>query len=101
MFKDLNAAQDLARRSHTSMPMTALCPEIHRMLTAAGLGGEDRAALMEYFTGLNKELVPWSPVLRCLKAALRLAHQPPFFRLRSLRGLCRFGGRFRAPAPCV
>lgn len=55
MVKDLNAAQDLARRSHTSMPLTALCAEIHRMLTAAGLGGEDQAALMEYFTGPNKE----------------------------------------------
>lgn len=56
MVKDLNAAQDLARRSNTSMPMTALCAEIHRMLTAAGLGGEDQAALMEYFSGPNKEL---------------------------------------------
>ena len=56
MVKDLNAAQDLARRSHTSMPLTALCAEIHRMLTAAGLGGEDQAAVMEYFTGPNKEL---------------------------------------------
>jgi len=56
MVKDLNGAQDLARRTHTSMPLTALCAEIHRMLTAAGLGGEDQAALMEYFTGPNKEL---------------------------------------------
>jgi 2-hydroxy-3-oxopropionate reductase len=37
------------------MPLTALCAEIHRMLTAAGLGGEDQAALMEYFTGPNKD----------------------------------------------
>ena len=56
MVKDLNAAQDLARRSNTSMPLTALCAEIHRMLTAAGLGGEDQAALMEFFTGPNKDL---------------------------------------------
>ena len=56
MVKDLNAAQDLARRSNTSMPLTAVCAEIHRMLTAAGLGGEDQAALMEYFTGPNKDL---------------------------------------------
>ncbi|WP_050523953.1 NAD(P)-dependent oxidoreductase [Pseudorhodobacter wandonensis] len=56
MVKDLNGAQDLARRTHTSMPLTALCAEIHRMLTAAGLGGEDQAALMEYFTGPNKEI---------------------------------------------
>lgn len=55
MVKDLNGAQDLARRTNTSMPLTALCAEIHRMLTAAGLGGEDQAAVMEYFTGPDKE----------------------------------------------
>ncbi|KHA51181.1 NAD(P)-dependent oxidoreductase [Sulfitobacter geojensis] len=54
MVKDLNGAQDLARRTHTSMPLTALCAEVHRMLTAAGLGGEDQAALMEYFTGPDR-----------------------------------------------
>ena len=58
MVKDLNAAQDLARLTHTSMPLTAICAEVHRMLTAAGLGGEDQAALMEYFKGPNKELAP-------------------------------------------
>ena len=56
MVKDMNGAQDLARRTNTSMPLTALCAEIHRMLTSAGLGGEDQAALMEYFSGPNKEL---------------------------------------------
>lgn len=55
MVKDLNGALDLARASHTSMPLTALCAEIHRMLTAAGLGGEDQAAVIEYFKGPNKE----------------------------------------------
>jgi len=55
MVKDLNGALDLARTSHTSMPMTALCAEIHRMLTAAGIGGEDQAAVMEYFKGPDKE----------------------------------------------
>ena len=54
MVKDLDAALDLARRRHTSMPLTALCAEIHRMLAAAGLGGEDQAALMEYFKGPDK-----------------------------------------------
>lgn len=49
MVKDLNAAQDLARRTNTPMPLTAVCAEIHRLLTAAGLGGEDQAALMEFF----------------------------------------------------
>ncbi|MDD7972750.1 NAD(P)-dependent oxidoreductase [Roseinatronobacter alkalisoli] len=56
MVKDLNGAQDLARLSNTAMPMTALCAEIHRMLTAAGLGGEDQAALMEFFTGAGNPL---------------------------------------------
>ncbi len=55
MVKDLNGAQDLARRSNTSMPLTGLCAEVHRMLTAAGLGGEDQAALMEFFKGAQKE----------------------------------------------
>jgi 2-hydroxy-3-oxopropionate reductase len=55
MVKDLNGAQDLARATNTAMPLTAVCAEVHRMLTAAGLGGEDQAALMEYFTGPNME----------------------------------------------
>lgn len=54
MVKDLNGAQDLARATHTAMPLTAICAEVHRMLTAAGLGGEDQAALMEYFRGPDK-----------------------------------------------
>ncbi|KMW58499.1 3-hydroxyisobutyrate dehydrogenase [Candidatus Rhodobacter oscarellae] len=53
MVKDLNAVNDLARSTGTSMPMTALCGEIHRMLTAAGLGGEDQAAVMEFFSGVQ------------------------------------------------
>lgn len=56
MVKDLNGAQDLARRTNTAMPLTAVCAEIHRMLTAAGLGGEDQAALMEFFTGAKKDI---------------------------------------------
>jgi 2-hydroxy-3-oxopropionate reductase len=56
MVKDLNGAADLARTTHTPMPLTALCAEIHRMLTAAGLGGEDQAALMEFFKGPRKDL---------------------------------------------
>lgn len=57
MVKDLNAVNDLARRTGTSMPMTAMCAEIHRMLTAAGLGGEDQAAVMEFFKGAKEEIV--------------------------------------------
>jgi 2-hydroxy-3-oxopropionate reductase len=56
MVKDLNMVNDLARQTGTSMPMTALCTEIHRMLTAAGLGGEDQAAVMEFFKGAKEEL---------------------------------------------
>lgn len=55
MVKDLDGAQDLARLTNTAMPLTAACAEIHRMLTAAGLGGEDQAVLMEYFKGPDKE----------------------------------------------
>ncbi len=55
MVKDLNAVNDLARQTGTSMPMTALCGEIHRMLTAAGWGGEDQAAVMEFFKGAKEE----------------------------------------------
>lgn len=56
MVKDLDGAQDLARLTHTAMPLTALCAEVHRMLTAAGLGGEDQAALMELFKGPRKDI---------------------------------------------
>ncbi len=51
MVKDLNAVQDLARDTQTAMPLTAVCAEIHRLLTSAGLGGADNAALMKYFEG--------------------------------------------------
>lgn len=53
MVKDLDGAQDLARLTNTAMPLTATCAEIHRMLTAAGLGGEDQAAVMEFFKGAD------------------------------------------------
>jgi 2-hydroxy-3-oxopropionate reductase len=56
MVKDLNGAQDLARLTNTAMPLTAVCAEVHRMLTAAGLGGEDQAALMEFFKGPDRSL---------------------------------------------
>jgi 2-hydroxy-3-oxopropionate reductase len=47
-----------AGQTGTAMPMTALCAEIHRMLTAAGLGGEDQAAVMEFFNGAGKDIQP-------------------------------------------
>jgi 2-hydroxy-3-oxopropionate reductase len=49
MVKDLDGAGDLARATGTPMPLTALCAEVHRLLTRAGLGAEDQAALMEFF----------------------------------------------------
>ncbi len=55
MVKDLDGARELARQTQISMPLTALAAEVHRMLTDAGLGGEDQAALMEFFSGPNKE----------------------------------------------
>ena len=54
MVKDLDGAQNLARRTGTSMPLTALTVEIHRMMTAAGLGAEDQAMLMEFFDGAGQ-----------------------------------------------
>jgi len=55
MVKDLDSARDLARQTETTMPLTALAAEIHRLMTAAGFGGEDQAALMEFFSGPSKE----------------------------------------------
>lgn len=55
MVKDLDGALAQARAGGTSLPLTALCAEVHRMLTAAGLGGEDQATLMEFFKGPDKE----------------------------------------------
>lgn len=50
MVKDLDGALAIARATTTPMPLTSACADLHRMLTRAGLGGEDQAALMEYFT---------------------------------------------------
>ena len=55
MVKDLDGALAAARAGQVAMPLTAICAEVHRMLTAAGLGGEDQAALMEFFKGPNPE----------------------------------------------
>lgn len=55
MVKDLNGVQDLARSTNTAMPLTAVCAEIHRLLTAAGLGSADNAALMKFYEGPSKE----------------------------------------------
>jgi 2-hydroxy-3-oxopropionate reductase len=49
MVKDLDGALATARATQTALPLTALCAEIHRQLTAKGLGAEDQATLMEFF----------------------------------------------------
>ena len=51
MTKDLDGTTDLARQKSGAMPLTAPCAGIHRLLTAAGMGGEDKAAPMEFFNG--------------------------------------------------
>lgn len=58
MVKDLNGAQDLARLTNTAMPLTAACAEVHRLLTAAGLGDADQAALMEFFAERDTRGIP-------------------------------------------
>lgn len=58
MVKDLEGAHDLAHETRTAMPLTALCLEVYRLLTSAGLGGEDQAALMEFFKGPRGDMQP-------------------------------------------
>ena len=58
MVKDLNGVQDLARLTDTAMPMTATCAEVHRLLTAAGLGNADQAAVMEFFEPRDTNDIP-------------------------------------------
>ncbi|RVU86534.1 NAD(P)-dependent oxidoreductase [Leucothrix sargassi] len=55
MVKDLNGVQDLARATNTSMPLTAVCAEIHRMFMAAEIGDSDNAALMKFYDGPAKD----------------------------------------------
>ena len=58
MVKDLNGVQDLARLTNTAMPLTAACAEVHRLLTAAGLGDADQAAVMEFFEPRDTKGIP-------------------------------------------
>ena len=57
MVKDLAFAQELSGQTGTAMPMTSFCMEIHKLMTAAGYGGEDQAALMEFFSGPSTEAI--------------------------------------------
>jgi 2-hydroxy-3-oxopropionate reductase len=49
MLKDLEAVQRFAMSVGTPMPVTGLVTELHRIMIAAGLGGEDNAAYMKLF----------------------------------------------------
>lgn len=49
MLKDLEAAQRFSMDLRTPMPLTGLVTELHRMMVAAGIGGEDSAAYMKMF----------------------------------------------------
>lgn len=49
MLKDLEAAQRFSMELRTPMPLTGLVAELHRMMVAAGIGGEDSAAYMKMF----------------------------------------------------
>lgn len=49
MLKDLETAAGLAREHGTTMPLTALAIELHRLRVAAGQGGEDNAAMIRLY----------------------------------------------------
>lgn len=55
MLKDLEAVQSFAGKTRVAMPVTSLTTEIHRLFVAAGMGGEDNAALMKLFNGPRDE----------------------------------------------
>lgn len=49
MLKDLETAAGLAREHGTTMPLTALAIELHRLRVAAGQSGEDNAAMIRLY----------------------------------------------------
>ncbi len=49
MLKDLEATQRFSMGLRTPMPLTNLITDLHRMMVAAGIGGEDSAAYMKMF----------------------------------------------------
>ncbi|WP_294646267.1 NAD(P)-dependent oxidoreductase [uncultured Aureimonas sp.] len=49
MLKDLEATQRFSMELRTPMPLTNLVADLHRMMVAAGIGGEDSAAYMKLF----------------------------------------------------
>ena len=96
MVKDLDGVADLARMTNTAMPLTAVCAEIHRMLTAAGLGGEDQAALMEFFKGPDKDQFQYVHPLKRMNTAIVMAkprRKRPRIRLAGTALASRGGSR--------
>lgn len=56
MLQDLNMGNDLARQSRPSIPMTALCAKIHRMLAAAGPGVKIRRLSWSFLKAQKRSL---------------------------------------------
>lgn len=54
MVKDLDTALEVARSTTTSMPLTAACAELHRLMVSAGYGAEDQAMMMEFWRESNE-----------------------------------------------
>ncbi|MDR3372145.1 MAG: NAD(P)-dependent oxidoreductase [Ancalomicrobiaceae bacterium] len=54
MLKDLEAVQAFAAVGRTPLPVTGLITELHRLMVAAGIGGEDTAAMMMQFDGFKR-----------------------------------------------
>ncbi len=53
MLKDLESVQSFAALGRTALPVTGLITELHRLMVAAGIGGEDTAAMMKLFNGFQ------------------------------------------------
>ena len=49
MLKDLDMVAELGRETGSSLPLTSLAREIHRLIVTRGMGAEDPAALIAFF----------------------------------------------------
>jgi len=50
MVKDLNTAMEAARRLGSSLPMTGLAAELHKLLVKNGFAAKDNAATVDFYT---------------------------------------------------
>ncbi|MEM9602809.1 MAG: NAD(P)-dependent oxidoreductase [Pseudomonadota bacterium] len=55
MVKDLGGALDVANAVGTSLPLTAMVAELHKLMVRAGYGDADQATLMEYYAGFGRD----------------------------------------------